>query len=71
MAKLVSAWYKLDQSLPENYIFPPETRPGKSIFPLCDSIPVVDLSQAVDHHSVGLIQFSKSSRLAWNSDFSR
>lgn len=42
MEKLVSSWYNV-QSLPENYIFPPETRPGKEIVPICNKIPVVDL----------------------------
>ncbi|KAJ0054055.1 hypothetical protein Pint_01739 [Pistacia integerrima] len=55
MEKLVSMWYK-DESLPENYIFPPETRPGKSIVPLCNTIPVIDLSQAVGHNRTDTIQ---------------
>lgn len=55
MEKLVSKWYK-DESLPENYIFPPETRPGKSIVPLCNTIPVIDLSQALGHNRSDTIQ---------------
>ncbi|OMO78461.1 hypothetical protein CCACVL1_14369 [Corchorus capsularis] len=39
--KLVSSWC-YDGSLPESYVMPPETRPGKSIVPLGKSIPVID-----------------------------
>lgn len=45
MAKLVSSWCN-DLSLPENYIVPPEKRPGNVIVPLCNSIPVVDLEDS-------------------------
>ncbi|KAJ4726868.1 Hyoscyamine 6-dioxygenase [Melia azedarach] len=55
MEKLVSNWYK-DQSLPENYIFPPEKRPGKFSVASCNTIPVVDLSKAVDHNRFDIIQ---------------
>lgn len=48
-------WYK-DNSLPENYIFPPETRPGKCIVPSSNNIPLIDLSQAVGHHRSDTIQ---------------
>ncbi|KAJ9176431.1 hypothetical protein P3X46_011741 [Hevea brasiliensis] len=37
-----SSWYNV-QSLPENYIFPPEIRPGKHNVTICNTIPVVDL----------------------------
>ncbi|KAJ4726866.1 Hyoscyamine 6-dioxygenase [Melia azedarach] len=55
MEKLVSTWYK-DKSLPENYIFPPEKRPGKFSVPSCDAIPVVDLSKALDHNRSDIIE---------------
>lgn len=55
MEKLVSMWYK-NQSLPEDYIFPPGTRPGKSIVPVCNDIPVVDLSTAVGCNRSDTIQ---------------
>ncbi|KAL7172575.1 hypothetical protein ACSBR2_032129 [Camellia fascicularis] len=32
--------------MPEDYIFPPDIRPGKLIVPLCKTIPVIDLSMA-------------------------
>lgn len=54
MEKLVSMWYK-NQSLPEDYVFPPETRPGKSIVPL-RNVPVIDLSQAVGHNRTDIVQ---------------
>lgn len=56
MEKLVSIWSKDQQYLPENYIFPPETRPGKSIIPLCTTIPVIDLSKASDQNRSNTIQ---------------
>ncbi|KAJ4726869.1 Hyoscyamine 6-dioxygenase [Melia azedarach] len=55
MEKLVSMWSK-DQALPENYIFPLEKRPGKFTVPPCNTIPVVDLSKALDHNRSDLIQ---------------
>ncbi|KAM2511656.1 hypothetical protein PS1_036019 [Malus domestica] len=43
MEKLVSNWYN-KRTLPENYIFPPDARPGKlATAPSCDNIPVIDL----------------------------
>ncbi|EEF30009.1 hyoscyamine 6-dioxygenase [Ricinus communis] len=42
MEKLVSSWCNV-QSLPDNYVFPPEKRPGINIVPLCNTIPVIDL----------------------------
>ncbi|MFS7975302.1 putative hyoscyamine (6S)-dioxygenase [Helianthus anomalus] len=44
MANLVSTWSKTTQTLPENYIFPPDQRPGSFEIPLCQNIPVIDLS---------------------------
>ncbi|KAI7982196.1 Hyoscyamine 6-dioxygenase [Camellia lanceoleosa] len=45
MEKLVSSWFSI-QTMPEDYIFPPDIRPGKLIVPLCKTIPVIDLSMA-------------------------
>lgn len=46
MEKLVSNWSNI-QSVPENYIFPPETRPGEDLkVPFSHSIPIIDLNEA-------------------------
>ncbi|EOX94478.1 PREDICTED: hyoscyamine 6-dioxygenase [Theobroma cacao] len=42
--ELLSSWC-YDGSLPESYVMPPESRPGKLIVPLGQSIPVVDLER--------------------------
>ncbi|XP_054796571.1 hyoscyamine 6-dioxygenase-like [Prosopis cineraria] len=44
MENLVSNWYNW-RSVPDDYIFPPETRPGNPHVPLAESISVIDLSQ--------------------------
>ncbi|KAK4281264.1 hypothetical protein QN277_012783 [Acacia crassicarpa] len=46
MEKLVSNWSKNVGAVPEDYIYPPETRPGNMHIPIGESIPVIDLSQA-------------------------
>lgn len=48
MEKLVSNWYNSVGSVPENYTFPTETRPGKLHVPLGEGIPMIDLSEAED-----------------------
>ncbi|KAI5394931.1 hypothetical protein KIW84_061518 [Lathyrus oleraceus] len=48
MEKLTPNWSSIE-SVPENYIFPPETRPGDIEIPISHSVPVIDLSEA---HSV-------------------
>ncbi|KAA8550762.1 hypothetical protein F0562_002446 [Nyssa sinensis] len=55
MENLVSSWFNV-QSLPENYVFPPDKRPGKLSVPLCKIIPVIDLGNAVDHDRSNTIQ---------------
>ncbi|KAK9013430.1 hypothetical protein V6N11_041438 [Hibiscus sabdariffa] len=46
MENLVSSWCQ-NKPVPESYIFPPETRPGKLInVPGCKTIPVIDLGKA-------------------------
>ncbi|CAK7339807.1 unnamed protein product [Dovyalis caffra] len=42
MEKLISSRRNL-KSVPESYILPPEIRPGNTVFPLCNIIPVIDL----------------------------
>ncbi|KAK3193574.1 hypothetical protein Dsin_024884 [Dipteronia sinensis] len=62
MDKLVSIWSK-DQSLPENYIFPPENRPGKfADAPPSDTIPVIDLSKTVDNRADTIQQILQASK---------
>ena len=61
MEKLVSNWCK-DQSLPESYIFPPETRPGKLSIPSADTIPVVDLGEASINRSNTILKVLKASQ---------
>ncbi|XP_028802695.1 hyoscyamine 6-dioxygenase-like [Neltuma alba] len=56
MEKLVSNWYKNVGSVPENYIFPAETRPGKFHVPMGEGIPVIDLSEAEEGHRTLTIQ---------------
>ncbi|XAR61116.1 Flavanone 3-dioxygenase [Bertholletia excelsa] len=43
MEKLSSSWCKVE-TVPESYVLPPEIRPGKLVFPMCNSIPVIDLA---------------------------
>ncbi|KAL5792763.1 hypothetical protein ACOSP7_001357 [Xanthoceras sorbifolium] len=62
MDKLVSVWSK-KQSIPENYIFPPETRPGKFIdAPPCNEIPVIDLSKTADNRTDTIQQIMQASK---------
>ena len=42
--KIVSSWFN-GKCLPENYIIPPEKRPGELCVPTCE-IPIIDLSKA-------------------------
>ncbi|CAB4291509.1 unnamed protein product [Prunus armeniaca] len=57
MEKLVSSWYNV-QPLPDNYIFPPDARPGKLDVPLCNNIPVIDMggAGAEAHDRTSIIQ---------------
>ncbi|KAI9119112.1 hypothetical protein K1719_009787 [Acacia pycnantha] len=45
MEKLISSWYNV-RAVPEDFIFPPETRPGNLHVPIGEVIPVIDLSEA-------------------------
>ncbi|CAK8571788.1 unnamed protein product [Lathyrus sativus] len=44
MEKLITSCWSDFQSVPHDYIFPPETRPGNLKIPFNSSIPVIDLS---------------------------
>lgn len=46
METLVSTWSKTTQILPENYVFPVSQRPGSVEVPLCQNIPLIDLSES-------------------------
>ncbi|KAL3531241.1 hypothetical protein ACH5RR_010563 [Cinchona calisaya] len=50
MEKLVSNWSNL-KILPEDYVVPPDKRPGKDhLAPVCNTIPVIDLQKAEEGH---------------------
>lgn len=44
MENFISNRYN-DEILPEKYIFPPDKRPGNITIPICNSVPVIDLSK--------------------------
>jgi isopenicillin N synthase-like dioxygenase len=46
MEVLMSNWSNVVRSLPEKYVFPPDKRPGKHVFPDFKSIPTIDLEKA-------------------------
>lgn len=48
------------QSLPENYIFPPDKRPGNHVFPVLKTIPVVDLDQPDEQIIQQIIKASRN-----------
>ncbi|KAG4188819.1 hypothetical protein ERO13_A08G189516v2 [Gossypium hirsutum] len=55
MEKLVSSWFN-NKTLPQSYIFPPETRPGNHVIPRCNTIPVVYLMKALAHDRTAAVQ---------------
>lgn len=55
MEVLMSNWSDV-QSMPENYVFPPDKRPGKLIFPDCKDIPTIDLEKAEGLDRAEIIQ---------------
>ncbi|KAI7980158.1 Hyoscyamine 6-dioxygenase [Camellia lanceoleosa] len=55
MEKHSSSWFNVE-SVPESYVFPPETRPGKLIAPLCKAIPVIDLGKSLGEDQYDIIQ---------------
>lgn len=52
----MSNWSQVNQSLPQNYIFPPGRRPGKHDFPVFKDLPVIDLGNTNGHDRTDLIQ---------------
>lgn len=44
MENLVSSWSKASEILPKNYVLPAGERPGLVDVPLCQNIPIIDLS---------------------------
>lgn len=56
MDKLITSCWSNFQSVPENYIFPPESRPGNFKIPFNSSIPVIDLSEAQKGDRTNIIQ---------------
>jgi hypothetical protein len=56
MEKLITSCRSNFQSVPENYIFPPESRPGNVKVPFSSSIPVIDLSEARKGDRTNIIQ---------------
>lgn len=61
MEKLVSSWCK-DKFLPDSYIVPPETRPGKLNILSDDTIPVLDLGEASINPSNAIQKVLKASQ---------
>uniref|UniRef100_A0A7N1A3B7 Fe2OG dioxygenase domain-containing protein n=1 Tax=Kalanchoe fedtschenkoi TaxID=63787 RepID=A0A7N1A3B7_KALFE len=52
MEKMVSKWSSDAHSLPKNYIFPPEQRPGDpGSIPVSSALPVIDLAKAASSSS--------------------
>ncbi|KAI9119427.1 hypothetical protein K1719_010102 [Acacia pycnantha] len=56
MEKLVSSWHNDVQRVPQDYIFPPEKRPGDLRVPVDEVIPVIDLSEAEQGDRTATIQ---------------
>ncbi|GFP99597.1 hyoscyamine 6-dioxygenase [Phtheirospermum japonicum] len=56
MEILMSNWSNLVQSVPENYIIPPDKRPGKHVFPVLNDVPVIDLGKSEGHDRAEIIQ---------------
>ncbi|KAB2068976.1 hypothetical protein ES319_A08G066500v1 [Gossypium barbadense] len=61
MERLVSNWYN-HRPLPESYICPPETRPGKLSIPSGDTIPVVSLGEALINRSNTILNVLRASQ---------
>ncbi|GMJ01193.1 DOWNY MILDEW RESISTANT 6 [Hibiscus trionum] len=60
MERLVSSWCN-DGDLPQSYICPPETRPGKITIPSGDNIPVINLGEASINRNNTVINVLKAS----------
>ncbi|KAL7589677.1 hyoscyamine 6-dioxygenase [Lactuca sativa] len=46
MEKLLSSWSSAAIYLPENYVFPVQSRPGDATVPFCNTLPMIDLNTA-------------------------
>ncbi|KAK7277536.1 hypothetical protein RJT34_22551 [Clitoria ternatea] len=55
MENLLSSRFN-DVSIPENYVFPPESRPGNLKIPFISNIPVIDLSEAQNDNRTNTIR---------------
>ncbi|KAK2989503.1 hypothetical protein RJ640_019602 [Escallonia rubra] len=55
MLELVSSWSNV-HSLPEDYVFPTDKRPGEVIAPACKTIPVINLQDAIGNNRNDMIQ---------------
>ncbi|KAI3773006.1 hypothetical protein L6452_04203 [Arctium lappa] len=47
MEKMVSSWCNTLKSIPQDYVFPEDTRPGDQIVPILKNCPMIDLEKAV------------------------
>jgi len=56
MEKLITNRWSNIQSIPENYIFPPDSRPGHVKIPFSSNIPVIDLDEAHEGDRTNIIQ---------------
>ncbi|XP_024968709.1 hyoscyamine 6-dioxygenase-like [Cynara cardunculus var. scolymus] len=56
MEKLVSSWYNTVKSVPQDYVFPEDTRPGDKIVPILENCPIIDLEEKVPGDRNDIIQ---------------
>ncbi|XP_024968710.1 hyoscyamine 6-dioxygenase-like [Cynara cardunculus var. scolymus] len=56
MDNLLSSWCTTVKSLPQNYVFPEDVRPGNQIVPIFNNCPVIDLEKAVSGDRNDVIQ---------------
>ncbi|KAI3773018.1 hypothetical protein L6452_04215 [Arctium lappa] len=56
MVKLISNWCMTVKSLPQEYVFPKDTRPGDQVVPNFENCPVIDLEKAGSDDRNDIIQ---------------
>ncbi|KAJ9547996.1 hypothetical protein OSB04_020539 [Centaurea solstitialis] len=56
MENLLSSWCAGLKSLPQNYVFPEDARPGDQIVPIFKNCPVIDLEKAISGDRNDIIQ---------------
>ncbi|KAI3773016.1 hypothetical protein L6452_04213 [Arctium lappa] len=56
MENLVSSWCTTVKSLPQNYVFPEDARPGNKIVPIFKNCPIIDLEKAVSDRNNAIQQ---------------